>query len=271
MKKLLLSAAALAVLFTACKDDETNPTPQTTKLFLNLVRGTDSIGATYNTANRIIKYDLIDRREGGHSYYTEGVYENNRLVKLNSSEESPTALLLSQSYDYNAAGYVEKIKFYEESGKVYSYDSLSYDSEGRLVGLYLNEAADGTGDLEMYEKYVFVWNKGNVIKQHVVKIVDGTETKDSVTTTYTYDNKVNYVAKQPEIFLMEPESPAFGLSTNNILTEKTVWPDATQEFTNEYTYDEDNYPVTLKSSGKYTYNGGVSTRVDTTQIRYIKK
>ena len=135
MKKLLFSAAALAVLFTACKDDDTNPTPQSTKLFLNLVRGTDSISASYNTSNRIVKYDLIDSREGGHSYYNEAVYENNRLVKLNSSEESPTALLLYRSYDYNAAGRVEKIKFHED-GKVYGFDSLAYDKIGRLVAFY---------------------------------------------------------------------------------------------------------------------------------------
>lgn len=274
MKKLLFSAVALAVLFTACKDDDTNPTPQSTKLFLNLVRGTDSIGVTYNTNNRIVKYDLIDSREGGHSYYNEGVYENNRLVKLNSSEESPTALQLDQTYDYNTAGHVSKIKFYDEDGKVYSYDSLTYDNTGHLAALYTAEAADGgTTDLEVYEKYAFIWDsKGNITKQHVIKIVDGEETKDTVTTTYTYDDKVNYASKQAEIFLMEPESPAFGLSVNNILTEKTIWSETTtEEFTNEYTYDEDNYPVTKMSKGKYTNNGSVSTSEDNTKIRYIKK
>lgn len=272
MKKLLFSAAALAVLFAACKDDDTNPTPQSTKLFLNLVRGTDSISATYNAGKKIVRYDLIDSREGGHSYYNETVYENNKLVKLNSSE-NPDALLLDQSYDYNAAGHVEKIKFHNASGNVNAFDSLAYDNAGRLAALYVGESVDGGTDLEISEKYAFVWDsKGNITKQHIITIVDGEETKDTVTTTYTYDDKVNYIAKQPEIYLMEPESPAFGLSANNILTEKTVWDDATtQEFINEYTYDEDNYPVTLKSSGKYTYDGGVSTKVENTKIRYIKK
>lgn len=267
MKKLLFSAAALAVLFAACKDDETVLEPQPTKLFLNLVRGTDSIGAIYNASNRIVKYDLIDSREGGHSYYNEAVYENNKLVKLNSSEEGPASLHLDQSYDYNAAGNVERIRFYDETGKAYAYDSLSYDNTGRLAALYLNE------DMAFYEKYAFVWDsKGNITKQHAIKIVDGEETKDTVTTTYTYDDKVNYVAKQAEIYLMEPESPAFGLSANNILTEKTIWSETTtEEYTNEYTYDQDNYPVTKKSVGKYNNNGSISTREDNTKIRYIKK
>ncbi|MVT09442.1 hypothetical protein [Chitinophaga tropicalis] len=266
MKKLLFSAAALAVLFTACKDDDTNPTPQPTKLFLNLVRGTDSISATYNASNRIAKYALIDSRVGGHSYYNEPVYENNRLVKLNSSEDGPDALLLNRSYNYNAAGRVEKINFHGDDGKVYGFDSLAYDNAGHLVAFYEKEG-------DYHEKYALVWDsKGNIIKQHGIRIVDGVESKDTVTTTYTYDDKVNYVAKQPEIYLMEPGGPAFGLSANNILTEKTVWNETnTEEYTNEYTYDEDNYPVTKKSSGKYINNGTVNTKEENTQIRYFRK
>lgn len=274
MKKLLFSAAALAVLFAACKDDDTNPTPQTTKLFLNLVRGTDSISVTYNANNKIVRLDLADNRVGGHPYFNEAVYENNRLVKLNYSDESPTALHLAQSYDYNAAGHVEKIKFYEEDGTLGGYDSLTYDNTGRLAALYTgNGSVGGTTGLNFHEKYAFLWDsKGNITKQYVIPITDGVETKDTVTTVYTYDDKVNYVAKQPEIFLMEPESPAFALSANNIVTEKTVWSETTtEEYTNEYTYDEDNYPVTKKSTGKYTNNGGVSTKVEDTKIRYIRK
>jgi hypothetical protein len=274
MKKLLFSAAALAVLFVACKDDDTNPTPQTTKLFLNLVRGTDSISVTYNANNKIARLDLADNRVGGHPYFNEAVYENNRLVKLNYSDESPTALHLAQSYDYNAAGHVERIKFYEEDGTPGGYDSLAYDNAGHLVAIYTgNGPVGGATDLNFNEKFAFVWDsKGNITKEYVIPITDGVETKDSVTTTYTYDDKVNYVAKQPEIFLMEPGGAAFALSANNIVTEKTVWNETTtQEYTNDYTYDEDNYPVTKKSTGKYTYNGGVSTKEEYTKIRYIKK
>jgi len=271
MKRLLFCATALAVLFVACKDDETNPTPQSTKLFLNLVRGTDSIGATYNASNKIVTYNLIDSREGGHSYYNEAVYENGRIVKLNYSEESPTALHLDRSYDYNAAGNVVKIKFHEEDGTVYGFDSLAYDNNGRLAALYVAEGTEG--NIKIYRKYALVWdNKGNIIKQHAIRVESGVETKDSVTTTYTYDDKINYVAKQVEIFLMEPEGPAFGLSANNIVTEKTVSSTTTtEEYTKEYTYDEDNYPVTMKSTGKYTNGGTVNTKVENTKIRYIRK
>jgi len=36
-------------------------------------------------------------------------------------------------------------------------------------------------------------------------------------------------------------------------------------------YDEDNYPVTKKSLGKYINNGSVSTKEENTQIRYFRK
>jgi hypothetical protein len=273
MKKLLLSVAALAVLFTACKDDDANPAPQPTKLFLDLVRGNDTITVTYNASKKIALYSYLDARGAGRSYYNEPVYENNRIVKINSADESPTALLLAQSFDYNAAGNIERTKFYDDDGTIYRYDSVAYDNAGRLSALYASEEGKGgIATLAFNEKYAFVWdNKGNITKQYVMEIVDGVETKDTVTTTYTYDDKVNYGAKQNEFYLMEFEGPAFGLSVNNILTEKTVYDDGTEEYTYEYTYDEDNYPVTIKTTSKYNRNGTNDTRVEDTKIRYIKK
>lgn len=274
MKKLLFSAAALAVLFAACKDDDTNPTPQAAKLLLNIVSEYDSISLTYNASNKLARFESAALNGESSAYYSEAVYENGKITKLLAGDESPTALTLEQSYEYNAAGRLVKIKFYDNSGKVDQYDSIAYDNSGRLAALYVtDEAEEGSNQLSYYQKYALVWDaKGNITKQHVVRMVDGKETSDTVTTAYTYDDKVNFVAKQPELYLLEPESPAFALSANNILTEKTEYGNYIETDSNEYTYDEDNYPVTQKNTSQSIQNGEVVyTRVANNKYRYIKK
>lgn len=274
MKKLLFSAAALAALFTACKDDDTTPTPQATKLLLNIVSEYDSISLTYNANNKIARFESVALAGENAAYYSEAVYENGKMTKLLASDESPTALVLAQTYDYNATGSLLRINFFSANGQRDQYDSVAYDNNGRVAALYLSEHADGgTTQSAFYEKCLFVWDgKGNVAKQHVIKITDGKETTDTVTTAFTYDDKVNFAAKQFELHLLEPESVAFALSANNILTEKTEYSDYTETDTNEYTYDEDNYPVTQKNTSQSIQNGQVVyTRVANNKIRYIKK
>lgn len=268
MKKLLFSAAALTALFVACNDDDTNPTPQTTKLFLNAVSEYDSTSATYNSSNQIVKFNTIVESEN-YGYYSEAVYENGKLTKVLASEESPTALVQAQTYEYDATGKLLKVKFYsEETGAMTHYDSVAYDNSGRMVALYLTDNA-----AEFSSKAVYVWDgKGNITKQYAFLITDGEESKDTVKTEYTYDDKVSLFAKQPEFYLMNPEEVASMLSANNMLTLKTTYSDYTVEETNEYTYDEDNYPVTRKNTAKTTQNGQVvNTRIENTKIRYIKK
>jgi len=279
MKKLLFSAAALAVLFTACKsDDDTQPTPQViNKFFLNAVSEEDSVSATYNAANKVDRFDQFFK-DGGENYqyfwYSQAVYENGKMTKVMGSEKDAASLQQSQAIIYDASGRVQKLNFYSfGTSKVDSYDSLGYDGNGRLSYVWFADAAGDNAPLVIYKKTALVWDaNGNIGKTYDVRIVDGAETTDTVKTSYTYDDKVNFKSKQPEFLLMNSEGAEQSLSAHNVLTSERVEPTYSLKVTNTYTYDEENYPVTIKvqevevSNGEEVHNSTLNYK-----IRYIKK
>lgn len=264
MKKLLLSAVALCVLFTACKDDDTNPepTPQptVTKLLLNIVadRG-DTTGFVYNTSNEIVKYEEYYAGNGYHSWALPE-YKNGRMVTFLSSTAGYDNVKKTRELVYDNAGKLLKVYRFDSSE---GYDSLTYDGNGRLATIYVFVSSPA-GALNEW-KWVLTWDdKGNVIKRDYVSLTDGKPTGDTMKATYTYDDKVNY-AKRPELSAVTPDQVAYYLSANNILTEKVINGPYTFVTDNVYTYDEEHYPVTMKTT--YSWNGEVINY----QIRYTKQ
>jgi len=279
MRKLLFSAAALAVLFTACKsDDDNNPTPQVTnKFFLNAVSEEDSVSATYNASNKVDRFDQF-YKDGGDAFeffwYSQAVYENGKMTKVMASEENAASLQQAQTIVYDASGRVQKLNFYAfETGKIDSYDSLGYDNNGRLSSVWFADAAGDNAPLVIFKKTALIWDaNGNIAKTHDVHIVDGVETTDTVTYKYTYDNKVNFKAQQPEFLLMDTENAEQSLSAHNVLTSERVEANYSIKVENTYTYDEDNYPVTIKQHEVQVSNGTEVNHITRNyKIRYIKK
>lgn len=266
MKKLFLSAAALVVLFAACSKDDDN-TPQSGKKYLlHVLSPTDSVELTYDAANNIKKVGYYSQEDNEISELT---YENGKLVsKSTSTNGAPMKLL--QTFDYNSAGKLLRVNFFVSTNRS-RYDSLVYDANGRLTALY-----ELSADSKIWSKYAYIWDsKGNINRQVLVDITDGVESKDSSITDYTYDNKVNYASRQPEFFLLEADNPTLGLSANNVI--KSVETSNTNlgynsTVTEEYTYDEDGYPVTQKETEKETLDGTVvHTDENSFRYRYIKK
>ncbi|SDH42660.1 hypothetical protein [Chitinophaga filiformis] len=278
MKKSLFSAVALTVLFVACKDDNDTITPQmqikATKLFLNSVSEYDSTGVTYNAANNVATFSSFAQKES-YAFYSELVYGNGKLAKLLVSEDAPTALEDKQDYEYNAAGDLSKVMIYGADKLIDAYDSIVYDNNGRYAAMYSFGVSQEPGTegrpFENYGKTLYDWDsKGNLIKEIYISIIDGQET-DSITTVYTYDDKVNFIAIQPELYLIHPREVAIGLSVNNILTLRTEYSNYSEAETNVYTYDGDGYPVTRENTSQSIQDGEVVyTRVENTSIRYVK-
>jgi hypothetical protein len=273
MKKLLLSATALVVLFAACsKDDDNTPQTSAKKYLLSQTSDEDSTVITYDVTNNMKKIQSWDL-EYNSLQTSELVYENGKLVKKMMSEDEG-ALQLFQDFGYNSAGKLVKVNMYSSNGSKSRYDSLVYNAEGRLTALY--EAAAVVDGYTMRRKNAFIWDsKGNIARQVAVAITDGIESKDSTIIDYTYDDKVNYAARQPEFSVLDAEDPVSALSANNIT--KSVWsytmsPGSSSVTTIEYTYDEDGYPVTRKEIIK-TIQGDevVSTDEYSSKYRYIKK
>lgn len=268
MKKLFLSAAALVVLFAACSKDDDNNTPDTAKKYLlHITSPKDSMEFTYDAANNVQKIGYYSPDD---TEISELTYENGKLTKKSSSVNG-AAMKLLQTFDYNSAGKLLRVSFYVSGTTKSRYDSLVYDANGRLTALY-----ELSTDAKIWSKYAYIWDsKGNVTRQVLLDVTDGVESKDSSITDYTYDNKVNYAFRQPELSLLDVEDPALRLSTNNIIKSvetSNTNPGYNLTVTEEYTYDEDGFPVTQKETEKETQDGTVVHTVENSfKYRYIKK
>ncbi|SDH40278.1 hypothetical protein [Chitinophaga filiformis] len=268
MKKLFLSAAALVLLFAACSKDDDNNTPQSGKKYLlHMLSPGDSVELTYDAANNIKKVGYYSEDD---TEISELTYENGKLISKSSSVNG-AAMKLLQTFDYNSAGKLLRVNNYVSGTTRSHYDSLVYNTNGQLTALY-----ELSADSKLWNKYAYIWDsKGNITRQVLLDITDGVESKDSSITDYTYDSKVNFASRQPEFFLLEADNPTFGLSANNVI--KSVETSNTRTgynltVTEEYTYDEDGYPVTQKETEKETQDGTVvHTYEDSFRYRYIKK
>jgi antitoxin component YwqK of YwqJK toxin-antitoxin module len=273
MKKLCLSAAALVVLFAACsKDDDNTPQTPAKKYLLHMISADDSVEVTYDAAYNMKKISAYS--DANSAEISELTYENGKLTKKSASYAG-SEMKLIQSFDYNSAGKLLRANFYVSGVTVSRYDSLAYDANGRLTALY-EFSSDIDGSYKIWNKYVYTWDsKGNITREVRVAMPAGVESKDSSITDYTYDNKVNYASRQPEFFLLEADDPTFGLSANNILKSvhtTNTNPGFVSTVTEEYTYDEDGYPVTQKETEKETQDGTVVySSEDSYRYRYIKK
>lgn len=275
MNKLYLSAIALGMLFTACKDDKTNPEPAATpvKLVAKIIAVNDSILFDYNASRQLALYQ-DHQLEEGQVVYIKPVYENNKITSLLTGETSNSLTLKAMTIQYNSAGNVLSADSYDPGDATPNqFDSIAYDGNGRIAAMYTAEKTAVTGHLGFFEKDVFEWDaKGNVVKRYEISIVDGKVTSDTTTTVYTYDDKVNFQAKQPEFYVFDLEEVAGALSANNMLTEVRTAANNTQTTTVEYTYDEDNYPVTMKRTWKLQQGGTeMSSMIENSKLTYIKQ
>lgn len=283
MKQLFMSAVALGLLFTACKKDDkttTTPKPDTdtvvtpVKLLAKIISKTDSTIFTYDTTKNLALYEAYWLDENS-SHYIKPVYENNKVTALMSGADKNSLTVKAMTFQYNTAGKLVSSVLYDIDDQTPNqFDSLAYDANGRVAALYIAEQPTEAGHLAFFEKTAFEWDsKGNVVKSYYIRIEDGVESKDTSTTVYTYDDKVNFKAKQPVFFLFDLETVQGTLSANNMLTQSISFSDYKETKEVVYTYDEENYPVTIKTTRKTVNNAGdvTSSKVEESVLTYIKK
>ena len=163
-------------------------------------------------------------------------------------------------------GQIEKITFvtetdYTHTGNVISAAEKTYTKDAQ------GNKRDGDTSLTIY---TYTFENENLIK--VTKSTTGHES----TTEYTYDGK-NNPNLQNFIKLVNPN---YFISTsgskNNILTQKTTYKGDhnnanpyVSEYVYEYTYADNNYPLTEKVFDKTTENGVEKKELDeTTEYAY---
>ena len=186
----------------------------------------------------IKKYDNSDRATTTtYSYHNDG-----KLAKV----------LFEEPGNAGQNGQIEKITFvtetdYTHTGNVISAAEKTYTKDAQ------GNKRDGNTSLKTYT-YTFE-------NENLIKVTESTTDHES-TTEYTYDGK-NNPNLQNFIKLVNPD---YFISTsgskNNILTEKTTYKGDhnnanpyVSEHVYEYTYANNNYPLTEKVFHKTTENG----------------
>jgi hypothetical protein len=259
MKKLFLSAAALIVLFAACSKDDDNNIPNNPdnsqtppKLHQSTVSATDSFQSVYDVDYNLVKTVYWDSK-GAIRSTDSMVYENGKLAKIMSGRAGTT--VLRQTLEYNSAGKLAKVGYYfSNDNSLSSYDSIVYNADGRPAASY-NKLEDS----RLGSKKVFTWDsKGNLAREIRIEYSEGIELKDTSIIDNTYDDKVNFGAKQAVTFLLEPEGVGFAFSVNNVVKSlrwHTAIPGRATLVTYEYTYDKDGYAASRKDTGRPIENG----------------
>ena len=199
----------------------------------------------------IQKYDNSDRATTTtYSYHNDG-----KLAKV----------LFEEPGNAGQNGQIEKITFVTETDYTHTGNVIS-----AAVKTYTKDAQgnkrDGNTSLTTYT-YTFE-------NENLIKVTEST-TEYYSTTEYTYDEKNNPLF-QNFTKLMDPEyfNDAKN-SKNNILTRKTTdkynYNSSTivNEHVYEYTYADNNYPLTEKVFRKRTENGVEKKKLDeTTEYAY---
>ena len=163
-------------------------------------------------------------------------------------------------------GQIEKITFVTETDYTHTGNVISA-AEKRYTKDAQGNKRDGDTSLTTYT-YTFE-------NENLIKVTESTTDHES-TIEYTYDGK-NNPNLQNFIKLVNPNYfiSASG-SKNNILTQKTTYKGShnndspyVTEFIHEYTYADNNYPLTEKVFRKRTENGVEKKELDyTTEYTY---
>jgi hypothetical protein len=260
MKKLLLSAIVLTVLFLACKKE---PAPPTMKVFLSMMANDEGqylkiLG--YNAIKKPAGISILEKDETGEEFRTFGdaKYENERLSQLDTGQiDIGTSVKYMYKYDDLDSNKVVKVTFF--TIVPVRYDSLVYNGNNRLRAIYCRNHTFGIEyPFGIYKKDTLIWdNNGNITKHYSIPVVNGKEGKDTIITSYTYDDKVNFLGMAKELFLLNYEKGISYLSANNVLTQsmRYVANDSVITTTNVYTYDGENDPATVKTNRKVTKAG----------------
>ncbi|PWV51469.1 hypothetical protein [Chitinophaga sp. S165] len=261
MKKLLLSTLVLTVLFVACKKD---PAPPTLKVFGSMK--TDPNGQYqylnllgYNAINKPNGFSVSEIEAGKlFSIYGEAKYENERLTQLDTGVATTgTSVKYMYKYDNNDSSKVVKVIFF--TIVPVRYDSLVYDNDNRLRAIYCRNQTYGLEyPFGIYKKDTLIWDaNGNITKTYSFSVLNGKEGKDTIITSYTYDDRKSFLGTPKELFLLNYERGISYLSANNVLTQSTryVANDSVITTTNVYTYDRENDPATVKVNKRFTKAG----------------
>lgn len=271
-----LALFMLAVTLSNCSknDDATSQIPQEESIRLkNYTKDDVNFDMTYNENNQLFKYQYgnssskvtltlqydeegnITKNGYGYTYNTQG-----NIADINSS-------YLNAVLNYNTEGQLKSMNshYTYTTTDITATTNFEYDSNNRLyiINEYSNDVTASP-----YAKTTLTYDaNGNITQKQIKRSNDGIDFYLFQTTTYTYDTKnnpffnvVNHAGLKDAVSIQDFVSLrtlAFGgqigkaylnfYSPNNLLTEEN----SLKIVTYNYTYNEDEYPITLMQTTEH--------------------
>lgn len=232
------------------------------------------IGVKTSTDRTVISYhenksvsSLLTMHNSSDGVYTTTripVYENGRLVKMFiTDEESTSEPRLFSSFDYSDKQEIIRISYYLNKN-VHAYDSLVYNSEGRVVERYYFDRTRKNAPFTNNSCQHYNWDRnGNIVSvDNMGKPDPKLPFTHSSTTLYQYDGHPNIQRSIPLLAYLV-DVAAINLSANNIVSETIQPANGGRAIVNRYKYAYKNkkYPsrVTAIFSGN---EGSVITELE---------
>lgn len=239
---VLISALALFSAFRSDKDS-----PGGTYLHKISSPGGHTL-MEYNTDKSVKKIIQVHKTENAtYSDVQLPVYENGRLVKtLATDDENAQTGELNATFEYSAnTNQVSRISYYRNKA-VYTYDSLVYNTAGKVSARYQFSKNPVNGNWENTGYQQYTWDQeGNVTQMDNYGKQPGYSKFIATSSiSYTYDRKLNPQQLRPELAYML-DATAANLSAHNVLSESIRTIRSSRVITNTYTYayNADKYPV----------------------------
>lgn len=241
--KALFYLTCLWALYSSCsKDDNIQETNGTKLLAITYQERNDP-----NTWTQVYSYDtngFLDTVEDQDSFgkVYQMKYQGNQLRQYTTFDVTDSRILARDSMAYNPNGTLRAIYTFElVSGAVLELnriDEFKYSEEGNV--LEKKSFSGTTGEITASEKYF--WKNLNIERSEYFNNEGGLR----IDVVSTYDTKMNYKKNIP-IFSSEPAN----WSDNNVIKAGIMDYTGSINFAcnpciTEYTYNLDDYPVSIK-------------------------
>lgn len=238
MKKLALVLSIFALVFGSCSKNDA-PQPDQLSIILPKKMVSTASGSTITDVLSYVDNKLVTKAsdDGSKEIYS---YTGNLITKIEFSNSSNVVNETSNYFYSNGRLAYETFVY----GSIVETINYTYNSDG-TVSFVKTSLDSKTNNTTIFYSGRYTYLNGNLVKKEVVS------SGSSSTTIYEYDVK-NSVGKNIEGFslLMGFEET---VSLNNCVkfTKNYVGNATPYIQTNQYTYNSDNYPVTILAAAPY--------------------
>lgn len=268
MIRLLLATVTFILLLSACNKESVLPGEKVFSGTNNTENGYN-VSYDYDKHNRVVGVTIKALNNNPENFHSEMIrFDSTGKISFTyASEDQLSFGRIAKQMEYDTSGSMRKIRLYSYySSLVDGYDSLAYDNAGRVIAVYHYKIDGIVAPFLLTRKDVLERDtKGNVTTRYTTPIYRNVESKDVTVTTYTYDDRPNYLGSSFSHFILDQQESAGWSSANNMLTKTVKYPkgDTVLTFTNVYTYDAANMPTARDENKKITVAGNVASNVNT--------